>query len=79
MRGGTMDRHDGGDLVTTTPEQPDLWPTENIVPIEELTRRQGVRSITSLDELAVDDPFESDEEYAESSPASTPPARVGTV
>jgi hypothetical protein len=36
----------------------------NFVPTEELGRRQGVKPITSVDDLAAEvDPFESDEEY----------------
>ena len=33
------------------------------MPIEELARRQGVKSIKSVDELAQPDLWESDEEY----------------
>jgi len=36
------------------------------VPTEELVRRHGVQPIASVDELAAnEDPFESDQEYAE--------------
>jgi hypothetical protein len=50
--------------VTSTPEHPDQWPADDFVPTEELVRRQGVKPITSVDDLtAVVDPFESDEEY----------------
>jgi hypothetical protein len=41
------------------------WGTAEHVPIEELARRQGVRPIESVDELARPDLFESDEELAE--------------
>jgi len=51
--------------VTATSEQSGSRPAEDFVPTEELVRRQGVRPIVSADELAGDDPFESDEEYAE--------------
>jgi hypothetical protein len=49
--------------VTSTPEHPDQRPTDGYVPTEELGRRQGVMPITSLDELAQPDLWESDEEY----------------
>ena len=50
--------------MTSTPEHPDQWPADDFVPTEELVRRQGVKPITSVDDLAaVVDPFESDEEY----------------
>jgi hypothetical protein len=44
--------------------QPD-WGTAEHVPVEELARRQGVRPIESVDELARPDLFESDEELDE--------------
>jgi hypothetical protein len=38
----------------------------HIAPTDELVRRQGVRPITSVDDLAApEDPFGSDEEYEE--------------
>jgi hypothetical protein len=50
--------------VTTIPEQPDRSAGDDFVPTEELVRRQGVRPITSVSDLAAaEDPFESDEEY----------------
>jgi len=50
--------------VTTNPEHDKRWPDDDFVSTEELVRRQGVRPITSVEELAADiDPFESDEEY----------------
>ena len=45
-------------------EHPEQWPADDFVPTEELARRQGVKPITSVDDLAAEvDPFESDEEY----------------
>jgi hypothetical protein len=41
------------------------WGTAEHVPVEELLRRQGVRPIASVDELARPDLFESDEELDE--------------
>ncbi|MCW2932073.1 MAG: hypothetical protein JWM19_3035 [Actinomycetia bacterium] len=41
------------------------WGTAEHVPVEELARRQGVRPIGSVDELARPDLFESDEELAD--------------
>ena len=41
------------------------WPAEDDLPIEELARRQAVKAVASLDELAQPDLWESDEEYEE--------------
>ncbi len=49
--------------MARTPEHPDDWPSDDFVPTEELARRQGVKPITSVDELAQPDLWESDEEY----------------
>ena len=50
--------------MTTTPEHDAHWPHDDFVSTDELVRRQGIRPITSVDELAADvDPFESDDEY----------------
>lgn len=46
-------------------EQPEFRTVDDFVPTDELVRRQGVRPISSVNELALDDPFESDDEYAE--------------
>ncbi|WBB77865.1 hypothetical protein O7606_16495 [Micromonospora sp. WMMD882] len=43
-------------------EQIPEWPTAEHVPAEELARRQGVQPITSIDDLACPDLFDSDEE-----------------
>jgi hypothetical protein len=53
----------GGDRVSSTPEHPEDGPEDDFVPTEELARRQGVKSITSVDELAQPGIWESDEEY----------------
>jgi hypothetical protein len=45
------------------PEHPDDWSANDFVPTEELARRQGVKPIESVDELAQPDLWESDEEY----------------
>jgi len=51
--------------MTTTPDQPDR-PSGDFVPTDELIRRQGIQPITSVDDLdAAEDPFESDEEFAD--------------
>ena len=50
--------------MTSTPGHLDNGPDDDFVPTEELARRQGVKPIKSVDDLAADvDPFESDEEY----------------
>jgi hypothetical protein len=53
----------GGDYVTSTPTHPDQWPADDFVSTDELARRQGVKPIKSVDELAQPDLWESDEEY----------------
>ena len=49
--------------MTTPDEHPAQWQDDAELPIEELARRQGVKPITSIDELAQPDLWESDEEY----------------
>jgi hypothetical protein len=50
--------------VTTNPEDDKRRPDDDFVSTEELVRRQGIRAITSVEDLGADvDPFESDEEY----------------
>ena len=51
--------------MTSTPEHPQQRPpADDFVPPQQLARRQGVRPIAPVDDLAaVDHPFESDEEY----------------
>jgi len=44
-------------------DQPESWPQDDDVPIEELARRQDVGPIASLDELAQPDLWESEQEY----------------
>ncbi|MGH3566676.1 MAG: hypothetical protein ACRDRH_11715 [Pseudonocardia sp.] len=52
--------------MITTPEQPEHMPADDFVATDELVRRHGARPIASVEELAAsNDPFESDEEYAE--------------
>jgi hypothetical protein len=49
--------------MSSTPEHPERWPEDDFVPTEELARRQGVKPIKSVDDLAQPDLWESDEEY----------------
>jgi hypothetical protein len=49
--------------MTSTPEHLDDGPDDDFVSTEELARRQGVKPITSVDDLAQPDLWESDEEY----------------
>lgn len=49
--------------MTTTPQEPERGPGDDFVPTEELARRQGVKPIKSVDELAQPGLWESDEEY----------------
>lgn len=41
------------------------WPTEDEVPTEELARRQGVKPVESVADMARPELFESDEELDE--------------
>lgn len=41
------------------------WGTAEHIPVEELLRRQGIRPIESVDELACPDLFETDDELDE--------------
>lgn len=50
--------------MTVEPEHGPEW-VDDDVPIEELARRQGIRPIASVDELAEPDTFESDAELEE--------------
>jgi hypothetical protein len=49
--------------VTSTPEHPEHWPADDFVSTEELARRQAIKPIKSVDELAQPGLWESDEEY----------------
>jgi hypothetical protein len=49
--------------VPTSVEQSDHWPVDHDVPVEELARRQGVRPVVSLDELARPELWESEQEF----------------
>jgi len=56
----------GPGVVSSSAERAPEWrPAPGHVPAEELARRQGVRPIVSVDELARPDLFESDEELDE--------------
>ena len=50
----------GGDEVTNTPEHPDDWQADDIVPTEQLALRQRVKTITSVAEQAQPHLSESD-------------------
>ena len=52
-------------MSSNSAEHPPEWGTAEHVPVEELLRRQGIRPIESVDELACPDLFESDEEVDE--------------
>lgn len=52
--------------VSSSNERSEFWHADDFVTTEELVRRQGVKPIASVDELAApEDPFESDEEHEE--------------
>ena len=64
--------------MTSTPEHPKQWTSDDFVPTEELARQQGVRPIVSVEDLAAAvDPFESDEEYGAFLADLYAPGRVG--
>lgn len=51
-------------IRTSSPtEEAARWPVEDDVPVEELARRQGVRPVASLDELAQPELWESEQEF----------------
>ena len=51
-------------MTSADKQQEHAQDDDDFVSTEELARRQGIRPINSVDDLAaVDDPFESDEEY----------------
>ena len=52
-------------MTSNSAERLPEWGTAEHVPVAELARRQGVRPIESVDELARPDLFESDEEFAD--------------
>ncbi|MFF3853348.1 hypothetical protein [Micromonospora sp. NPDC002575] len=49
-------------MTSSSAEQVPEWPTAEHVPAEELARRQGIRPVASVDDLARPGLFESDEE-----------------
>lgn len=52
-------------MTSSSAEQSSMWDAAEHVPAEELLRRQGIRPIESVDELACPDLFESDDELDE--------------
>lgn len=52
-------------MTSSNAENLPEWGTAEHVPVEELLRRQGIRPIESVDELACPDLFESDDELDE--------------
>ena len=48
--------------MSSSADQLPVWPKAEHVPAAELARRQGVRPVQSLDDLARPDLFESDQE-----------------
>lgn len=51
--------------MSSNAEQMPEWPTAEHVPAEDLARRQGVRPVASVDDLARPDLFESDDFLAD--------------
>lgn len=52
-------------MTSPSGQLPGFRPVDDFVPTDELVRRQGVRPMSSVNEFALDDPFGSDDEYAE--------------
>ncbi|MFI5927982.1 hypothetical protein ACIA3K_18580 [Micromonospora sp. NPDC051543] len=52
-------------MTSSNAERMPQWPEAEHVPAEELARRQGIRPVTSVDDLARPDLFESDDELDE--------------
>ena len=59
---GRWDDEGVSTVTSSNAERLPDWRTAEHVPAEDLARRQGVRPIASVDELARPDLFESDEE-----------------
>lgn len=51
--------------MSSNAERMPEWPAAEHVPVEELARRQGVRPVASVSDLARPDLFESDDELDE--------------
>ncbi|RLK08784.1 hypothetical protein DER29_6650 [Micromonospora sp. M71_S20] len=49
-------------MTSSSAEQTPRWSTAEHVPAEEMARRQGIRPIATIDDLARPHLFESDEE-----------------
>ena len=64
--------------MSSSADQLPVWPTAEHVPAAELARRQGVRPVDSLDDLARPDLFESDEELDDFLTDIYAPRRAGT-
>jgi hypothetical protein len=47
----------------STPSQHEPYSADDVVPTDELIRRHGAKPFRSIEDLPVDDPFGSDEEY----------------
>lgn len=52
-------------MTSASGQLPGFRPVDDFVPTDELVRHQGVRPMSSVHEFTLDDPFESDDEYAE--------------
>lgn len=52
-------------MTSSSAERSSVWDTAEHIPAEELLRRQGIRPIESVEELACPDFFESDDELDE--------------
>jgi hypothetical protein len=52
-------------MTSSSADSQPSWATAEHVPAEELLRRQGIRPVESVDELACPDLFESDDELDE--------------
>jgi hypothetical protein len=52
-------------MTSNNPDHLPEWGTAKHIPAAELARRQGVRPVESIDDLARPDLFESDEELDE--------------
>ncbi len=52
-------------MTSSSADYPPSWATAERVPAEELLRRQGIRPVESVDELACPGLFESDDELDE--------------
>lgn len=77
MRGESVPERQA--MTSNNTERAPEWPSSKHLPAEDLARRQGIRPIESVDEMARPRMFESDEELDEFLADLYASRRVGTA